>query len=759
MEIGHTPVASEEDAVDAGEGYPALPRHRVIRGIGEGAHGIVYLAETLDEPRIRCAVKVLRAGLSSPSAERRFDAERSALVRLDHPAIVAMHDAGRTTDDRPFFVMPVVAGEPVTSVAMQRALPVRARIEMFLEILGGVGHAHRHGSIHRDLKPSNILAERVDGCWRVRIIDWGLARALDSEGETPASLRTNGLGGTIGTPEFMSPEQASGGTLRGDASSDIWSLGALLYVLLTDRLPFPRESVRGISPSALAAYLRRTRPECPSKVAETAARSLELRGDLDAIVRKALDPDPARRYRHAEEFASDLRAHLEERPVSARRAREFMPAFEFVARHRRVMTWAAAGAIAVSAGALHTLYERASRRGAEMQAATAEASFAALLDDVVASCDHAEARTLVGEASKRLAVSPSARSGATLASSISVARALAVLGERRDAERMLREALGLAQTSDGAETQRTRGPFAPLAKGLDDADPTVRRALADLARLVASRQSPERFALATRILASATSFDANGVPNDLSSLSAMFAVLGDMAVETDAVGDLRAIRFSLTLEAMRGIPAERVVEHIERHAGSGSPLGLDARIVLLRKRIDLGDRERLLAALLSLHESIASDRRLSAQRGRIAVGVSLALAQLGRSAEVLQWIDAELPTLTERLGPIEPAILNLRFNRALLLATTDLDPSRTKQGMRDMLELAQLYARTQDPEAPMTRWVRRAILTQAAATLDVAVAEELRQGYLRSCEGLGASAVSVTELDAAIAEIRASVRQ
>lgn len=325
-----------------GEGPPTRIGNYVIRErIGEGGFAEVFLATQTEPVRRDVAVKLLRSGVGAGRVIERFDAERQTLAVLHHPNIATIFDAGVAENGRPYFVMEHIAGRPVTRYSDDQALGIDRRLALFERLCAAVQHAHHKGIIHRDLKPSNVLVTEVDGAPTVKVIDFGIARAID-----PAERATGrGEAETIaGTPGYMSPEQAETGDV--DTRTDVFSLGVMLYELLTGAPPFD-------APAAVSATLERARvtrlkdPTPPSDrvrggTPDAARRrglappalARRLRGDLDAIVLKSLERDRARRYGSPAELAADIARHLAHEPVWAVPATRAYRAAKFVRRHR-----------------------------------------------------------------------------------------------------------------------------------------------------------------------------------------------------------------------------------------------------------------------------------------------------------------------------------------------------------------------------------------------------------------------------------------
>jgi tetratricopeptide (TPR) repeat protein len=353
---GGTPPPNEPGD---GPGSRVRP-YRLLRPIGEGGMGAVFLAEQTQPVQRLVALKVIKPGLDSRQVVARFEAERQALALMDHPNIAKVLDGGTTETGRPFFVMELVQGQPITRYCDERRLSVRERLELVVPVCQAVQHAHQKGVIHRDLKPSNVLVALCDGRAVPKVIDFGVAKATGPR-LTERTLYTE-VGAVVGTPEYMSPEQAQLNPLDVDTRSDIFALGVMLYELLTGTTPLDRERLKEPALLEVLRIIREEEPPRPSARLGTMAapasvaanRGLEprklsrlLRGELDWIVMKCLEKDPDRRYETANALALDLQRYLHDEAVQACPPSAGYRLRKFARRHKAALL-----AVAVLAGTL-----------------------------------------------------------------------------------------------------------------------------------------------------------------------------------------------------------------------------------------------------------------------------------------------------------------------------------------------------------------------------------------------------------------------
>src|SRR5262245_24615216 len=334
--------------------------YKLIEQIGEGGFGVVFLAEQQAPVRRQVALKVLKPGMDTRQIVARFEAERQALALMDHTNIAQVFDGGATASGRPYFVMELVRGVTITHYCDQNHLTPRERLELFIPVCQAVQHAHQKGIIHRDLKPSNVLVALCDGKPVPKVIDFGVAKAAGPS-LTDKTLVT-GFGNIVGTLEYMSPEQAEINQLDIDTRSDIYSLGVLLYELLTGTTPFTRKELTQAGMLEMLRVIREQEPSKPSTKLSTAdglptlaanrgtepAKLTKLvRGELDWIVMKALEKDRNRRYETANGFAMDVQRYLADEPVQACPPSVGYRLRKFARRNKAALTMAAVVTLAV----------------------------------------------------------------------------------------------------------------------------------------------------------------------------------------------------------------------------------------------------------------------------------------------------------------------------------------------------------------------------------------------------------------------------
>jgi non-specific serine/threonine protein kinase/serine/threonine-protein kinase len=359
-------------APGAAQAGALIDGYRLTSRLGEGGMGEVWEAEQVTPVRRRVAVKLIKPGMDSRHVVARFESERQALALMNHRNVAQVFGGGATPSGRPYFVMEFVPGVSVTEYCRRHSLPLEPRLSLFLEICEGVQHAHYKGIVHRDLKPSNILVTEEQGRPVPKIIDFGVARALDTHLTADTVLTEQGQ--IIGTPEYMSPEQADPLTGDVDTRADVYALGVLLYELLAGVRPFDAADLKALGFLELLRRIRETDPPRPSQRAEP-TQSRRLRGDLDWIVMKAIEKDRTRRYVSPHEMAEDVRRHLMNQPVLAGPPSKAYRLKKLVRRHRATVAAATLAVIALVAGSVVATTQAVRARRAE-RAARADAETA-----------------------------------------------------------------------------------------------------------------------------------------------------------------------------------------------------------------------------------------------------------------------------------------------------------------------------------------------------------------------------------------------
>ncbi|HOX59984.1 MAG TPA: serine/threonine-protein kinase, partial [Candidatus Paceibacterota bacterium] len=496
-----------------------IGHYKLLEQIGEGGCGVVYMAEQAEPIRRRVAFKVIKLGMDTKSVVARFEAERQALALMDHPNIAKVLDAGATDTGRPYFVMELVKGIKITDYCDQNHLNTKERLELFMQVCHAIQHAHQKGIIHRDIKPSNILVTLHDGVPVPKVIDFGIAKAT----QQPLTDKTvfTAFQQFIGTPAYMSPEQAELSGLDIDTRTDIYALGVLLYEILTGKPPFDPETLMKAGLDEMRRIIRETEPVKPStKLAATPHSALrtrqstappsaiphsalripqwkEVRGDLDWIVMKCLEKDRRRRYETANGLAHDVERHLSDEPVTAAAPSATYRLSKYVSRHRFGLATAAVLILLLVAGVVVSTWQMVRAKRAEKQAQTV----ASFLEDMLNSVRPEEAkgrdtvllRGMLDKAATRVDDELKDHPETQARVNLTIGKAYVSISQYHKAELPLRKALALQISLLGRENLVVAESLETLAWALEwerklvEAEAARREALAIRQKLLGPR--------------------------------------------------------------------------------------------------------------------------------------------------------------------------------------------------------------------------------------------------------------------------------
>jgi tetratricopeptide (TPR) repeat protein len=480
-----------------------IGRYKLLEKIGEGGYGTVYMAEQAEPIRRRVALKVIKLGMDTKRVIARFEAERQALALMDHPNIAKVLDAGATDTGRPFFVMELVRGIRITDYCDQHNLSTRERLDLFMQVCQAVQHAHQKGIIHRDLKPSNILVTELDGLPVPKVIDFGVAKATSQQLLTDKTVFT-AFRQFIGTPAYMSPEQTELSGADVDTRSDVYTLGVLLYELLTGHLPFERKELSQAGLDEMRRLIRERDPVKPStRLSSLSADDLTtvakhrqsesprlvhlVRGDLDWIVMKCLEKNRARRYETASGLAQDIERHLNQEPVSAGASGGAYRIGKFIRRHRYGFATASALILLLMAGVVVSLWQMMGAREAERQARTVATFLKDVLEGVSPAIALGRDTTLLREildgTEKRIASDLKGQPAVAAELRHTLGTAYEALGDYEKAETALREALAMRRKLFGDVHPAVAGSLNDLgavlyAQGRAESEAALRKAVA-----------------------------------------------------------------------------------------------------------------------------------------------------------------------------------------------------------------------------------------------------------------------------------------
>ena len=782
--MGESPTASFDDQDAAGRPYAGgvvaagahIGRYRLLKPLGEGGMGQVWLAEQT-EPLVRTvAVKLIRSGYDSGRIVSRFESERQALALMDHPGIAKVFDAGATAEGLPFFVMEYVEGVPVTDYCDRQALDISARLDLFVQVCDAVQHAHRKAILHRDLKPSNVLVATVDGRPQIKVIDFGLAKALERPQHDRAAFTELGI--LIGTPEYMSPEQADLANEDIDTRADVYSLGVMLYELLVGALPIDSAQLRRAGYLEIMRVIREVEPPTPSTkvmTVEPAAMRRSTRldalrgrlsGDLDWITMKALAKARSERYGSASDFAEDIRRHRLGLPVNAVPPTARYRTGKFVRRHKAPVIVAATFVLLLG-GFSATLAIQARRLAVERDRATLEAHTSQrvveFLTSLFQSPDPARARGRVvtarevldggrarlaaldgeprvqaelmhtmarvysalgdAEASLGLFTVAYARRAAllgpddpaTLESRANIPIQLAALGRLREAETAYRQVLEARRRVLGPDAERTVNTLSNLGT-LYVQQNRAKEALPIFEEVLAARQRRGEGPLLW------------------TAQSNLAAVLGTVGRVTDALalarGALASERKALgsdhpsTLATLEGVNGLEWQAHQREAAISGAQEALE-----IRRRV-LGREHR---------DTFVSESKLAVE-----------LAQVGRRAEAEPLYRHAVEGQRRVLGPNNPNTLDTMNNLAVLL----IDMARYPEAERLLTDVLEGYRTTYGPRDQRTTVAMYNLAALSAAKGDMDTAFHRLDGAI----AMGFSSADAMAADSALARLRTDRR-
>jgi serine/threonine protein kinase len=703
-----------------------IGRYELLELIGEGGFGHVFMAEQREPVVRRVALKIIRPGMDSRVVVARFEAERQALAMMDHPGIATVLDGGETESGRPYFAMELVKGVPITTFCDREKMAVPDRLALFRDVCGAVQHAHQKGVIHRDLKPTNVLVSERDGRAQAKIIDFGIAKATFGR-LTDRTLFTE-FRQFIGTPEYMSPEQTLGTGADVDTRSDIYSLGVVLYELLTGTTPLDRESLRSASLGDMQRLIRETETPRPStRLSTMGARSdvaahrrtepgrlgLLLRGDLDWIVLKALEKDRERRYETAGALAEDVRRFLEDEPVSATPPSVPYRVRKFVRRHRGAVLGGSLVGVALVLGVIGTSAGLVSSIKEKNRATEVKGFLASMLDSVKPGVAHGEdtalMRRVLDEAAARL------NSGevtdplieAELRQTIGVV--YDQIGESGAAEPMLRRATELRAGVLGAHDPDTLGPQVDLGGVLlrlgraAESEKTLRAALAGLRSALGDRHTSTLDALnSLGVTLEKQGRYADAAACFREALDGLTEVAGpEEGTTVAATYNLGFALWSLGRYPEAEPYMRRALEVRRRTLGDDSPATLTTMSALAGL---LGATARPKEAEQLLLEALAASRRIFPpdHPDTLAIVNNLGglLTETGRAAEAEPYLREALDGLRRRFGNDHSNTLNAIANMAApLQASGRLDEAEAMhreaiEGMRRSPEMGPEHPRT-----------------------------------------------------------------
>ena len=711
--------------------------YRLIRKLGEGGMGQVWLAEQSAPVKRQVALKIIKAGYYDESALLRFDVERQTLAIMNHPAIAKVFDAGSTAEGQPYFVMEYVPGLLITRYCDQKPLSVRERLALLIKVCEGVQHAHQKAIMHRDLKPSNILVVEVDGKPMPRIIDFGIAKAISQQGEDETLVTR--AGGSVGTLGYMSPEQADPTVTDVDTRTDVYSLGVVLYELLTGALPFDPRQWKTKPFHELLRQLHEQDPPRPSSrvhadssgAAKNSGIELkklvrQLRGDLDWITLKALERERERRYSSPSDLAADLNRYLRDEPITARSPSVSYRTRKFVRRNRLAVAFTASLVVLGIGFAVSLAIERNNaRREADTSKRVSDfmASMFKVSDPSVSRGNTVTAREILDKASAQIetGLGQDPQVQARLMQTMGIT--YRGLGLPDQARTLLEHAVSIqtrALGPDNPETLRSLAVLGSVVKfqgGFADSEKLLRGALAGQQRTLGPDhpETMETVSFLTDTLA------AEGHLAEAEGLLRRTITNQQRMIGPENGATLRSMRSLTQILLDQGHLAEaekfgRETMALEEHAlGSDHPgtlWSMNQLALTLQQEGRYADAEKLFRETLAVETRVLGPDHDNTRAALGNLGVTLWEENRLAEAEAIQ--REELSRTRKAMGPENPDTLDSMDDLAITLGKEHkLDES--EKLLRDAVEIG---ARTIGPTASPTR--------KAVANLATTLAYEKR---------------------------------
>jgi tetratricopeptide (TPR) repeat protein len=597
-----------------------IGRYKLLEKIGEGGYGVVYMAEQAQPIRRRVALKIVKLGMDTKQVIARFEAERQALALMDHPNIAKVLDAGATASGRPYFVMELVRGIKITDYCDRHNLTTSQRLDLFMQVCQAVQHAHQKGIIHRDLKPSNILVTELDGRPVPKVIDFGIAKATGQQFLTGKTLFT-AFHQFIGTPAYMSPEQTELSGADVDTRSDVYTLGVLLYELLTGHLPFERKELRQAGFDEMRRLIQDREPVKPStRLSSLSAEELttvanhrqaesprlihSVRGDLDLIVMKCLEKDRARRYETAIGLAQDIERHLNSEPVTAGAPGAAYRAGKFIRRHRYGFATASALLLLLISGVVVSLWQMMRAQEAERRARTVATFLQEVLEGVrpvvALGRDTTVLREILDGTEKRIASDLKGQPSVAAELRHTLGTVYEALGDYKKAETALHEALAMRRRLFGNENPavaESLNDLGAVLKGqgrLQESEDTLREAVA-MWKKVSGNQSP-------------------GLAESLNNLGMVLLWRDKLAEATEVLREALAMQTKLAGEdnLITATFLGNLGVVLNRHGKLAEAENVHRRVLAIQKKLLSTEHPNIATSLNNLAEVLLKEDKLEA---------------------------------------------------------------------------------------------------------------------------------------------------